>query len=206
VKGRFFALEGPDGAGKTTLLAAARAHFEARGLTVTTVRDPGGTAVGDAIRRILLDPEQESMTPLSELLLYLAARAQMVAELVRPALATGGIVLADRFSLSTLAYQGAAKAMPEKELARLVSRLAGVSPDHVILLDLPPEAGLARLKRAKDRMESRGLPFLREVRRRYRCAARALGRRATVIDAARPLVEVRADVLAALDRRLPPRP
>ena len=148
-------LEGPEGAGKTTQLRLLSEWLVARGRSVVAVREPGGTVLGDEIRRILLDPESD-IVPAAEALLFMASRAQLVEKVLRPALATDTIVLLDRFFLSTNAYQGAGRGIREEDIAT-ANRVAtsGLRPDLTLLLDISAEEGLARTVRrgAHDRME-----------------------------------------------------
>lgn len=199
--GRFIVLEGPDGSGKSTLARAVAEHLAARGREPVLTRDPDGTAVGAAIREILLDPARGELAPMAELLLFCASRAQLVAEVIRPALAEGRVVLSDRFTLSTLAYQGVLGVVEEPELRRLVTLSAGgLRPDHVVLLDVPPETGLRRLGREPDRMERKGLAFQEEVRQRYLgYADGAPEGSVTVVDASAPLETVRRRVLEIVE-------
>ena len=202
-RGYFLVIEGPDGAGKSSVVKFLRRQLTRRGRVVTVARDPGGTAIGRCLRRLLLDPAQRRMAATTELLLYLASRAQLVAEIIRPALAAGKLVIADRFTLSTLAYQGAAAVLPRAQLRKVTAISAGgLAPDHTILLDLPVEIGLARLGRRRDRMERKGIAFLRRVRRIYRREARLERGKTTVINAARPLDMVKAEVLSIVDNFL----
>lgn len=168
------AIEGLDGSGKTTQARLLTAHLRERGREVSLVEEPGTTAVGKAIRAILLEQGGE-IEPLSELLLYEAARAQLVREVVRPALQGGKIVIADRFALSSLAYQGYGRGLPLELVARLNEvATGGLEPDLTILLDISPEEGLRRkaeaTRRALDRLEGGGLEFLRRAREGYRKA------------------------------------
>jgi len=164
------------------------------------VRDPGGTSLGDRLRKILLDSAESEICPVAELLLYCASRAQLVADVIAPALAAGQVVLADRFTLSTLAYQGAARKLAPADLEQAARIGAGgIEPDHVILLDVPAEIGLARAG-GKDRMEARGLAFHEEVRQRYLSLVAALPTgRASVIDAAQPREAVERRMLELVD-------
>ena len=201
--GRLLALEGIDGAGKTSVWRGLRERCAARGLDVVWGTDPGGTDLGRRLRALLLAPAgADGPAPAAELLLYLASRAQLVHEVIAPALAAGRTVVLDRYWLSTLAYQGAAGALPPERLRTWV--LDGVVdersrfPDEIAWLELPVEAGWNRLKRAKDRIESRGLDYLRAVRARYLDELGRLPPRVRVrsVDAARPPAEV-VDLLEA---------
>jgi dTMP kinase len=156
-------LEGPEGAGKTTQLKRLADWLGSRDVDVIAVREPGGTPVGDEIRRILLDHPDSDIVPRAEALLFMASRAELIAREIAPALARGEIVLLDRFFLSTYAYQIAGRSLPEEEV-REANRLAtgGLVPDLTLLLVLPPEAGLARAAQrsaALDRIESTGSAF-----------------------------------------------
>lgn len=159
--GRVVVFEGPEGAGKSTQLRRLTEWLTARGAAVLAVREPGGTVLGDEIRRILLDPTSR-IGPRAEALLFMASRAQLVLEQITPALEAGGTVLIDRFFLSTYAYQGAGRGVPEDEL-RMANRVAtgGLIPDLTLLFDLPVRDGLARASRRgpRDRMESADLAF-----------------------------------------------
>ncbi len=152
--------------------------------------EPGGTAVGMAIRRILLDRTHRELAPVAELLLYSACRAQNVAQVIHPALAAGHVVLSDRFTDSTLAYQGFARGLGP-DLIRSLDRIAtgGLTPDLTILLDVDPQTGLARLP-GRDRMETQPLEFYAKVRRAYMQLAAAEPGRFRTIDAACPVEAV----------------
>lgn len=196
--GRFLVIDGPDGSGKSTQAARILAHLRAAGGDPLPLREPGSTALGESIREILLSSDVD-VAPLAEMLLYQAARAHLVATVIRPALAAGRTVLLDRYGFSTLAYQGFGLGIPADEI-RAVTRVAtgGLEPDLVLFLDVPPEVGLARLVGARDRIESRPLEYHRRVREGFLAEARRLGARAAVIDATRP-----ADaVFEAILRRL----
>lgn len=195
---RFLVLEGPDGSGKTTQAARIADHLRRRGADVVVLREPGGTAAGEAIRDLLLDPETE-VAPLTEMLLYQAARAQIVERLIRPALAAGKTVVLDRYGFSTIAYQGYGLGVDPAAI-RAVTRVStgGLEPDLVFFLDVPPEVGLARIQGRRDRIEARPLEYHRRVREGFLAEARGLGPRALVLDAGRPADEVTAAILHAL--------
>src|SRR3954471_9726187 len=154
-RGVLIVFEGPEGAGKSTQLRLLADWLGQRGQDVVAVREPGGTVIGDEIRRLLLDPASE-MVARTEALLFMASRAQLVEREIRPALDAGSIVLVDRFFLSTYAYQGAGRGLPEEDL-RAANRVAtsGLVPDRTLLFVLSPEEGLARVGRRgdHDRME-----------------------------------------------------
>lgn len=208
-RGKLITFEGVEGAGKTTRLERAAAHLSEKGVNVATAREPGGTAVGEQVREILLSRENAAMTPLAELYLYLAARAQLVAEVVAPALAAGTFVLLDRYVHSTLAYQGyglgvdLGGASPEENLAKLRelcrATVGDAWPDLVIVLDVEAEVGFARLAgETPDRIESRDLEFHRRVREGFLALAAEEPERVVVVDASPPEEEVFAAVKAAL--------
>jgi dTMP kinase len=182
MRGRFIVLEGIDGSGKTT---QAKRLVRALRKGVLSVREPGATAVGERIRRLLLD-RRSRMSVECELYLYMAARAQLVSEKIRPALKAGRTVVCDRFIYSSAAYQGAAGGLgirPVLELGRLA--VEGATPDKVVIIDLDPAEALKRQRGKADRIERRGLAYQRKVRRGFLKVARILGRRALVIDGAR---------------------
>ena len=167
--GGLIVLEGIEGVGKSTQLQHLRRHLERRGLVATILREPGGTPAGDEIRRLLLDPGNE-VDPRTEALLFMASRAQLVADVIRPALARGEFVLLDRFFLSTYAYQIAGRGLPE-EMVRRANALAtnGLVPDLTLLLDLSPADALARAasRSAHDRIEQSGAAFYERVRQAF---------------------------------------
>lgn len=162
--------EGPEGAGKSTQLRLMSEWLVARGRDVVALREPGGTILGDEIRRILLDPESD-IVPSAEALLFMASRAQLVERVLRPAIGKGSIVLVDRFFLSTYAYQGAGRGISSDNLvAANAMATAGLTPDLTVLLDLPTEEGLARVARrgGHDRIERATDAFHRRVTAEFR--------------------------------------
>ncbi|GAC1420956.1 MAG: dTMP kinase [Gemmatimonadaceae bacterium] len=168
--GRLIVFEGAEGAGKTTQIRLLAERLTAARISCATMREPGGTPVGDAIRDILLHPEQE-ITPATEALLFIASRAQLIAREIRPSLAGGKVVLLDRFFLSTYAYQIFGRGLPETEI-RSANGLAtaGLVPDLTLLLDVAPAEGLGRAdaRGARDRMERSGDDFHQRVGRAFR--------------------------------------
>ncbi len=199
MKGAFITLEGVEGSGKTTQMALLHDRLEADGHRVLLTREPGGTPIAEAIRGILLDPANTALSPVAELLLYEAARAQNVAERIRPALEEGRIVICDRFADSTTAYQGAGRVLP-RDAVRELHRLAtgALWPDLTIVLDLPVEEGLKRAGAAhtRDRIEREPVEFHERVRREFLRIAESEPRRVKVIDAAQSLEAIAAAIHA----------
>ena len=195
-RGRLVVFEGGEGSGKSTQAALAATRLGA-----VLTREPGGTAVGGRIRAIVLDPEVGvALDVRAEALLMAADRAQHVAEVIRPALGGGHDVVSDRFSGSTLAYQGYARGLDVEELAGL-SRWAtgGLEPDLVILLDVPAEVAVARMKADPDRMEAAGEEFHRRVGEGYLALAAADPERWRVVNGSGTITEVEARVAAVLE-------
>lgn len=191
-RGRFVVLEGVEGAGKSTQVARLAEWLRGLDLRVVTAREPGGTAVGERIRELLLHDRGSRIGAPAELLLVLAARAAFVREIVRPALDDGAWVVADRFAPSTFAYQGFGRGIARDRIAVLNDyATGGLAPDLCVVLDLPVEDGLARKGEAapRDRIESEGIDFLRRVRRGYLTGA-AADARAVVVQAGGPPGEV----------------
>ncbi len=180
--GRFLSIEGVSGAGKSTLARRIAAKLEAQGVRVVHTRDPGGTPAGRTIRSLLLD-RPGSLCPETEVALFFADRAQNLHEVIGPALARGDTVIADRFTDSTIAYQGAARGLPRDRILAVDQAITGgCRPDLTLLLDLPAETGLARLARA-DRIEQEGARFQERVRQGFLDIARADPDRVKVISA-----------------------
>ena len=192
--GFFITLEGPDGSGKTTQIAYLRTLFEREGFTVVQTREPGGTPIADRIRSLILDPAHREMTARTEALLYMAARAQHTAELIRPALHRGAVVISDRYTDSTLVYQGVARGLPQEALVWL-NRFAteDLVPDLTLLLD--GESGNLAQRVAdrgnRDRLDSEGLEFHQRVRAGFLRLAEQNPGRFRVIDGEQPVENVR---------------
>jgi dTMP kinase len=200
--GLFIAFEGVEGAGKGTQISMAEAHLRSLGLDVLVTREPGGTAAGEQIRELLLDPATAKLDARAEALLFAASRAQTVASVIRPALAEGKVVICDRYVDSSLAYQGWARGLGEPDVLSLnVWATQGLFPDMVILLHLEPELGLARSEdEPLDRMELEGQQFLAKVADAYLKIAEEHPERFVVVDANRDPATVFDSVREALER------
>jgi len=187
--GFFLTLEGPEGSGKTTQAELLAGRFSAAGVRVVVTREPGGTPLGDRLRELLLDPAQGAVHPRTELLLYEAARAQHVEEVIRPALAEGALVICDRFMDSSAAYQGHGLGLPLEQVLSLNSFATGsLRPHLTIVLDLDPAAGLQRARSTArpDRIEQREATFHRRVREGFLALAWREPDRFVVLDATLP--------------------
>jgi len=200
-RGKFITFEGGDGCGKTTQIKLAAAYLEREGYDFLLTREPGGTAIGEKIRAILLDPENAEMTDMTEMLLYAATRAQIAREVIEPALAAGRTVVCDRWADSSMVYQGDARGLGEA--VRVVNAYAAgelFSPDATILLDLDPEEALARAEGEDggDRIEAIGAEYQMKVRSAYLKLAACDPGRIRVIDASGSEDEVHARVREAL--------
>lgn len=198
--GRLITLEGVDGSGKTTQLSLLRDALLGSGREVVCLREPGGTAISEKIRALLLDPLNDAMCDECELLLYEASRAQLVCQTIRPALAAGSVVLCDRFYDSTFAYQAGGRGMGEGLVLRANAIGAcGVVPDRTLVLDIDPELAYERATRGgADRMETAGLDLQRRVRDGYLRLAELEPERVRLVDAVGPAEEVNARIVAEL--------
>jgi len=201
-RGRLIAFEGVEGAGKSTQLRLVAATLRERDIPVVETREPGGTPLGAELRRVLMHLPDAVPTPQAELLLYLADRAQHVAEVIRPALARGAVVLTDRFSASTIAYQGYARQL-DVALVQQLDAVArdGVSPALTVLLDCPVALGLQRA-RGDDRFHRETLAFHERVRAAFLQLAAQSPELYGVVDATLPAEAVQQQVLAAVQRCL----
>jgi dTMP kinase len=210
---RFITFEGGDGTGKTTQLKALESYFHAQGRACVSTREPGGTALGGMIRQVLLEVGKQPIASPTELFLYLADRAQHVQEVILPAIDEGKIVLCDRYTDSTLAYQGYGRGI-ELKLLRQLNEIAnrGVEPDLTLLLDCPVELGLSRTvqrqshagpaRGREDRFEREKVEFHEKVRAGFLAMARAEPARFRIIDAARPVEQVARQIQEIVEREI----
>jgi dTMP kinase len=198
----FLSLDGLDGTGKSTQCRLLADWLRRQGREVVACVDPGGTPLGQELRQIVLAPGRH-LAPACEALLFMASRAQLVAEVIRPALAAGSVVVCDRFLLANVVYQGHAGLL-DVDLLWQVGRLStsGLEPDRTFVLDLPLEEALARRGRAADRMESRPLDYHQRVREGFLAEARRRPERISVIDARPGINEVQAALRREVDRLL----
>lgn len=197
----FISLDGIDGAGKSTQIDLLRKHLESKGTEVVCFRDPGSTKLGEAIREILLHREDIPLASTSEMLLYMAARAQLVAEQLRPALESGATVICDRFLIANVVYQGVAGGLSINDLWS-VGKCAtgGLSPDATIVLDLDPEIAFQRIQRGHDRLEKRGLDYFRLVRKGFLEQLQNAGGKSFVADASQEIGRIHAQIADFVDR------
>jgi dTMP kinase len=204
----FISFEGLDGSGKTTQAQRLAAWLRTGGWQVLTLREPGGTGLGDAIRAILYDPAYAEMDARAELMLYCASRAQLVAEQIHPHLLNGSIILSDRFADSTLAYQGYGRGLDLGFLRSLLHFVTcGVQPDLTLYLEIEPECALARRASGSEevnRMDAESIEFHRRVRAGYHQLIAQHPQRWVVIDATAGPDQVAAQVQAAVKARLCP--
>ena len=193
----FYAFDGIDGAGKSTQLRLFVEWLRSRGHDVVTCVDPGSTPLGEAIRKILLESRDTPISLRSEMLLFMAARAQLVEQVIRPALDAGKTVVSDRFLLSNVVYQVHAGGLDVDTLWRIGEvATAGIKPDRTFVLDMPPEAATRRIGRELDRMESNDDEYRRRLRAGFLAEAARRPTEIIVIDAARPIEVVHADIIA----------
>lgn len=201
----FITFEGPEGGGKTTQIGLLRQWLEAHNVRVLQLREPGGTSVGDRIRSILLDRES-AIESAAELLLYSASRAQLVAQVIRPNLAAGTIVLCDRYADSTVAYQGYGRSLPLAALREITAFATdNLKPDLTFFLDIDPTQGLARRHNSGeplDRMDAQTLDFHRRVRQGYLALMAAEPGRWIRIDADQPLAAVQGTIATIVGEKL----
>lgn len=222
--GRFLVFDGPDGSGKSTQIARFVALCRAQGVDVVEVREPGGTSIGEQIRRILLDPANTEMSLRCEMMLYMASRSQLIEETIRPALKAGQLVLADRFISSTLAYQGTAGGMTRDEILAVGKVAVGdIWPDLTVIFDVDEATAASRMRGSgagaskarvvtdaggagggslfDDRIEQKGAEFHRRVRQGYLDQAKAMPDKYLVIDARGEAEAVSNDLMARIGGR-----
>ena len=200
-KGVFITFEGCEGCGKSTQVRELENHLKAQGYEVVSTREPGGTSVAESIRSILLDPGNETLSPVTELLLYEAARAQHVRERILPALEAGKTVLSDRFFDSTTAYQGAGRGLGAEDVVRLHAiATGGLTPDLTIVIDVPAALGLARATQGgSDRIEREKIDFHERVRAEFLRLAQAEPDRVSVVDGTKSIDDVAAAIREIVD-------
>lgn len=199
----FISFDGIDGTGKTTQMRLFVTWLEQRGYTVTACRDPGGTGLGEQLRDVLLQKSELAICRRAEMLLYMASRAQLVDEVIRPALEAGDLVVSDRYLLANVVYQGYAGGMDVDALWQVGQvAVAHHHPDVVFVLDMPVDQAIARMDRELDRMESQGQEFMERVRQGYLAEA-AKRAELVVIDAAGSVEEVQTRIRAAVAQKLP---
>jgi dTMP kinase len=208
--GCFITFEGPDGSGKTTQIQALHDRLAAEGYPVMLLREPGGTSIGDQIRAVLHDVKNAEMLPNAELLLYSASRAQLVGQVIRPALAAGRIVLCDRYADSTLAYQGYGHQLNLEQLGAITAfATGGLRPDLVVFLDLSAEEGLSRKEAGHrdgsgewNRMDQKELAFHRRARRGYLKLAAAEPERWLILDGRQSVASLQGTIRERVRRLL----
>ncbi|WP_258240305.1 dTMP kinase [Pseudidiomarina homiensis] len=204
MQGKFIVVEGLEGAGKSSAIASLVSHLQAKSIATLTVREPGGTPLAEALRDLVKKQWQEEVTAETELLLMYASRAQLVHNVIRPALAAGKWVIADRHDLSSRAYQGGGRQLGDAKLQTLKKLVLGdFVPDLTLLLDLDPEIGLerARARGELDRIEQEAMAFFQRTRERYLEIARQ-ERGIKVIAADQPMAEVHQALVNALEAEL----
>lgn len=205
MQGLFISMEGPDGAGKSTQIELLRGYLADKGYEIVITREPGGTVISEAIRQLILNREYAEMCPNTELLLYAAARAQLVNEVIRPALEAGKAVICDRFVESSVVYQGIARGMGIDTVYAVNEYvLEGLRPQLTFFLDLDAEEGLRRKKKQAelDRMEAAGLEFHQKVAEGYRMLAEREKERIMRISATLPEEDIHAKIVLAIEERI----
>jgi len=207
-RGIFISIEGPDGSGKSTQIGNIREFFAERNMDVIFTREPGGSAIGERIREILLDKNCVEMDYMTEAMLYAASRAQHVAQVIKPALAEGKVVVCDRFVDSSIAYQGYGRQLGDA--VRIINEyaVAGCMPDVTFLMKVDPDTGKGRIRtratggQAEDRLDAEKMSFHEKVYQGYLALEEAYPQRIVGIDASRSIEEIRQDILAKLEEIL----
>jgi len=201
IKGRFITIEGVEGAGKSSVTCYIQHLLENAEIPCVITREPGGTPIAEAVRKILLTQHDEMMSPDTELLLMFAGRAQHISQVILPALQRGQWVVCDRFTDASFAYQGGGRGIPLSHIRELASWVQGdLEPDMTLLMDLPVEVGFSRLTRrgTKDRIESEGKDFFERVRERYLIRAKKFPDRFHIINAEQDFEFVKEEVVKIL--------
>lgn len=202
-QGLFITMEGPDGSGKSTQIDAIKSFFEMNGERVVVTREPGGTNISEKIRELLLDRENREMSPMAEALLYAASRAQLVSQIIKPALENGTHVICDRFVDSSIAYQGYGRDLGDSVAVINAYAVNGCMPDATFLMKLNPEIGKSRIKTSEqDRMEMEKLEFHNKVFAGYEALEKEFPDRIVGIDATRNIEEISEDILSHVERLL----
>ena len=204
MEGIFITMEGPDGSGKTTQIDLLKKYLEHKGYDIVIAREPGGTVIGEAIREIILNPEYEEMGHMTELLLYASARAQLVNQVIKPALAEGKAVICDRFVESSAVYQGIGRGLGVDTVYEVNNyALGGVQPKLTIFMDLDAEEGIKRKKEQAelDRMEKEDLSFHKRVVDGYRQLAKLYPERIVPMDATLPSETIHSMIVEEVERR-----
>ena len=197
--GLFISVEGPDGSGKSTQLGYIKRYLEERGVSAVFTREPGGTPISEKIRSVILDVRNEGMEPMTEALLYAASRAQLVSQVIKPALERGKVVVCDRYVGSSIAYQGMGRGLGDSVAVMNSFATGGCLPDLTLLLKIDPVKGRARIAGAGDRIEKEDIEFHRRVYKGYLELEKHYPERIKGIDADRPAEEVSADIGRCLD-------
>ncbi|MEK7450023.1 MAG: dTMP kinase [Planctomycetota bacterium] len=202
--GKFIVIDGPDGGGKTTQTGLLADHLSSKHIPFIKIREPGSTRIGEKIRKILLNPLFKDISLMTELFLYMACRAQLVEEIIKPALKSGRIVLCERFLSSSIAYQGKAGGLGEKTVRQIgLVATDRIKPDLTIILDISTAHGLTRIRHRKknslDRIEARRLEFHKKVRAGFRKLAGQDPAKVKLIDASEPVALVQARIRKLID-------
>lgn len=202
-KGLFITTEGTDGSGKTTQIRLIKSYLEEKGCEVILTREPGGTKISEKIRDIILNPENKEMSPITEMMLYVSARAQLVAQVIKPVVESGKIVICDRFVDSSLVYQGFGRGI-DLTLIEDINKIAmdGINPDITFFFDISPEVALKRriASTGADRIESEKMDFHMKVYEGYKKLAKLFPDRIKSINANRPIDDISLEVREWLDR------
>lgn len=204
MEGIFITMEGPDGSGKTTQIDLLKKYLEHRGYDIVIAREPGGTTIGEAIREIILNPDYKEMGHMTELLLYASARAQLVKQVIKPALAEGKAVICDRFVESSAVYQGIGRGLGVDTVYEVNNfALGDVKPKLTIFMDLDAEDGIKRKKKQAelDRMEQEDLSFHKRVVEGYRQLAKLYPERIVPINATLPIDEIHSMIVQEVEQR-----